>query len=243
MQRQFYKNKTALITGAAKRIGEGIALHLASLGYNIALHYHRSFSLAKRVAKEINSLGVICEEFPCDLSRERQTDSLIPKVIKKFPNLVLLINNASLFEKSKLLEEKLTIFNQHFAINLKAPYILTKQFAQRCSAGQIINVLDTHIAKNTTAHFSYLLSKKSLADLTLLAAKQLAPHIRVNAIAPGPILPPVHENANYLKHLAKTIPLQRNGDIRNINQAIQFLIENDYMTGQIIFVDGGEHLK
>ena len=128
------------------------------------------------------------------------------------------------------------------AVHVKAPYILTQEFARLCKAGSIINILDTHITENRTAHFDYLLSKKTLAAFTQQAAVSLAPKIRVNAIAPGLILPPVAEKADYLNRLAKKIPLKRKGNIENITHAVQFLAKNNYITGQVLFIDGGEHL-
>ena len=233
---------TALITGGAQRIGKYISLHLASLGYSIALHYHQSHDEAKKTALEIMKKGGECKIFHCDLTLEKKTMSLIPNVLKLFPKLNLLINNSSIFYKSNLKSGAINDFNRHFAINLKAPYILTRQFAKLCRKGQIINILDTNISKNKITHLSYLLSKKSLGDLTKLAAVELAPDIRVNAIAPGLILPPLGEKNTYLSRLTKSVPLKKRGAPSYIMSAIQFLLENDYLTGQIIFEDGGEHL-
>lgn len=233
---------TALVTGAARRIGRAIALELASLGYSIALHYHHSKEQAEVSAAEIRQKGVRCELFSCDLSDETQTSNLTAKVFKKFPSLNLLVNSASLFERSEFAVKDLKLFNDHFAINLKAPFILSCDFFRLCKKGQIINLLDANIVKNQTSHVAYLLTKKSLADMTKLAAVAFAPHIRVNGIAPGLILPARGETAESLDRMARKIPLKRKGDILTITQSIKFLIENDYLTGQIIFNDGGEHL-
>lgn len=232
----------ALITGGAKRIGKEIALLLSALGYDIALHYNHSANEARQSAKQIQSNGVCCEIFKCDLKNEKSVSSLIPAVKKKFPDFNLLINSASIFEKSSLYNETNSIFDTHLAINLKAPYILSREFARICKKGQIINFLDTNISKNKTAYNAYLLSKKSLAEFTKLAAVEFAPNIRVNAIAPGLILPPKRKNTDYLERLARHIPLKRRGHPNQIALTVQFLIENDFVTGQTIFVDGGEHL-
>jgi pteridine reductase len=234
--------KTALITGGAKRIGRALALALAKDGYRIALHCHQSKTLAIKTANEINSRGGQCEIFVCDLSSEQCTSKLIPAIHKKYPGLELLINNASLFVKSKLRTKDLSLLTSHWDINVRAPYILSCDFSHVCRKGQIINILDTHIVKNRSPHSAYLLSKKSLAELTKLCAFDFAPHIRVNAICPGLILPPPNKEKTYLDRLAKEIPLRRKGNVNNVVQSVEFLIKNDFITGQIIFVDGGEHL-
>ena len=234
--------EAVLITGSAGRIGKAIALSLARSGYAIALHYKNSTQAATQTAVEIRRHGVRCEIFPCDLSNEYEVKELIPAVLKKLPKLKLLINSASIFERSSLVPLDLKNLDKHLMVNLKAPYILTSVFAERCKKGHIINILDTNVVKNKTAHMAYLLSKKSLRDLTKLAAVALAPNIRVNAVAPGLILPPAGEPAGYLDRLAKQIPLKRKGTPEQIALSIKFLMENDYLTGQIIFNDGGEHL-
>ena len=164
------------------------------------------------------------------------------EVVKRFSGLNLLVNSASIFEKSKFAVKDLKLFNSHFAINLKAPFILSCEFFRFCKKGQIINLLDTKIVKNKTSHVAYLLTKKSLADMTKLAAVEFAPDIRVNGIAPGLILPAKGDAVESLERMARNIPLKRKGDLSGITQSIKFLIENDYLTGQIIFNDGGEHL-
>lgn len=235
---------SVLITGAAKRIGRAIAKYLAKQDYSIAIHYHYSHKEAQGLAKEIRDNNGHCEIFCADLANAKASQQLLPKVIKKFPDLQFLINNASLFEQSDIKTGNLKDFNQHFAINLRAPLILTSQFAKLyVKSGSIINILDTNISKTKTAHLSYLLTKKSLMDLTTLAAVELAPHIRVNAIAPGLILAPEHKKNDYLDRLAKKIPLKRRGEPADIAKAVHFLMENTFITGQTIFVDGGEHLS
>ena len=233
---------TALITGASQRIGQVIAFTLSSLGYQIALHYHHSHQMAHHTASEIRKNGGICELFSCDLADEEETLNLIKDVHNKFPNLNVLINNASIFERSKFLSSDLKLFNKHFAVNLKSPFILCSEFKAVCKRGQIINILDTDIVKNRTSHVAYLLTKKSLAELTKMAALEFAPDIRVNGIAPGCILPPKGQTNDYLERQAQRVPLKRKGAISDVSRCVQFLLENDYVTGQFIFCDGGEHL-
>ncbi|MFA5060189.1 MAG: SDR family oxidoreductase [Candidatus Omnitrophota bacterium] len=232
----------ALITGGAKRIGQAISLSLAQLGFDIALHYNRSRKEAENTASQIRKTGVHCEIFKADLENGRETLALIAKVSRRFPKLSLLVNSASIFKKSKLTTDNLKLFNMHFSINFKAPYILSCDFAKICKSGQIINILDTHITTSKTTYPAYLLSKKLLGEFTSLAALQFAPKIRVNAIAPGLILAPAAKDETYLKRLAQNIPLKKRGNPTNITHAIQFLLENGYVSGQTIFIDGGEHL-
>ncbi len=220
-----------------------MALELASLGFNIALHYNHSKGEAQTVAAKIRQKDVECELFSCNLSDENQTLHLVSKVFKKFSDLNLLVNSASIFERSEFAVEDLKLFNDHFAINLKAPFILSCEFFRLCKKGQIINLLDTNIVKNKTSHVAYLLSKKSLAGMTKLAAIEFAPDIRVNGIAPGLILPAKGDTAESLDRMAQNIPLKRKGGLSTITQSVRFLIENDYLTGQFIFNDGGEHLS
>lgn len=234
--------KAALITGSAKRIGKEIARALSSLGYDIALHYRRSKDEAKRLALEIKGRGGACEIFKCDFSDEKETLRLIQTVKKQFPGLSLLVNSASIFKKSRLVPIDVNTFDNHFAVNFKAPFILSCEFARICKKGHIVNLLDTNIVRNKTAYPAYLLSKKALADFTKLAASEFAPDIRVNGIAPGLILPPMGKTDDYLTHLAKGIPLQKKGNTHQIAQTVRALEENEYITGQIIFVDGGAHL-
>ena len=232
----------ALVTGGAKRIGKAICLSLSSMGYKIALHYHKSGTEAKRVAKTIWQKGGICELFSCDLSDEHQTIALIPSVLKKFSRLNVLINNASIFEPTTIKSSELIWLDRHFAVNFKAPYVLTAQFARKCQKGHIINILDTHIVDNKTSHANYLLSKKALGELTKLSAVELGPYIRVNGVSPGLIFPPAQARTGYLEKRAKNIPLKKKGDVNQITRSIEFLLNNPYLTGQIIFNDGGEHL-
>ncbi len=234
---------TVFITGGAQRIGHHVALSLSRAGYTIALHYHTSIEAAQKTAREIKKKGGRCHLFPCDLANEIRTQKLIRSVQRECPDLNVLINNASIFEKSTLDKYNLDSLNRHFVINFIAPYILTAEFAKVCRKGSIINFLDTHVTGNRINHFDYLLSKKTLSEMTKMAAVALAPHIRVNAVAPGLILAPRGKGKDHLERLAKNIPLQRRGNVDNISAAVEFLIADNYITGHTVFCDGGEHLK
>jgi len=231
-----------LVTGAAKRIGRQLVLHLAQEGYQIALHYNSSKAEAMSTAQSIYKLGVRCELFACDLADEAQTLKLIPQVYKAFPNLNLLVNNASIFIPNQFGAADLTLFKTHWDINFKAPYILTCAFARLAQKGQVINFIDTNVIQYKTRYADYLMTKKALLEFTKMAAVQWGPHIRVNGISPGMILAPVNNQPDDRAKRAKNIPLQRIGRPENILQSVQFLLQNDYLTGQIIANDGGESL-
>jgi pteridine reductase len=164
------------------------------------------------------------------------------EIIEECPGLEIVVNNASVFEESGLEATSLEELDKNLSIHLRSPFVIVREFANKIGKGQVINILDTRITKNKTKYFGYLISKKALADFTRLAASSLGPGIRVNGIAPGLILPPEGKSDEYLKQLAAKIPAQRKGEIKDITAALQFLVENDYITGQIIFEDGGEHL-
>jgi len=233
---------TALVTGAAKRIGAHVALHLARAGYQIALHYHHSKPEAMSTAQAIYKTGVRCELFSCDLADEAQTRKLAPQVFKAFPNLNVLVNSASIFIPTKFGAADLTLFKTHWDINFKAPYILTCEFARLVKRGQVINFIDANVAKYKTNYADYLMTKKALLEFTKMAAVQWGPRIRVNGISPGMILAPVNNQPDDRLKRARQIPLQKTGKPANILQSVQFLLENDYLTGQIITNDGGQNL-
>jgi len=235
--------KAALITGGAKRVGKAIALSLAEMGYDIALHYRSSKAGAEGAARTIQEKGVTCRLFRADLGDGKDVAGLVPAVCDAFPDLCLLVNNASIFERARLMDTETDLFDRHFSINYRAPFFLSKDFASRCEAGHIINLLDTKISGNPTAYFAYTLTKKGLAEFTLMAARELGPRIRVNGIAPGLILPSFGMSQVEFERLGEHIPLRETGDPVRIVQAVRFLVENPFVTGEILYVDGGEHLK
>jgi len=234
--------RAALITGSAKRIGRAIAEALARDGFDIAVHYHRSADAAEQLAADLRALGRNARTYRADLADASQLAPLVAKAFGDLPHLNLLVNNASIFERASLKETDEDLFNRHFAINLKAPFFLARAFAARCRSGHVVNLLDTRIAQVFTPYFAYALTKKALADFTRMAARALAPGIRVNGVCPGLILPAAGEADDALEKLAPRVPLQRTGSCEDVAEAVLFLVRNDYLTGQLIYVDGGEHL-
>ncbi len=185
--------KAALITGAGGRLGRAMALALAGMGYDIALHYNSSEKGAGKTAEEIKTAGKKCEIFKADLSEIKNIKTLTERVFRAFPYCSLLINNASIFEDRDFMKVTEESFDREFTLNFKAPFFLSQEFSRRKSAEIIVNMLDTRVSRIEPDHFVYSLSKRALRDFTLMAAKALGPGIRVNGICPGPILPPPGE--------------------------------------------------
>lgn len=235
-------NPTALVTGGGIRLGRALAIHLAQQGYDIALHCNRSLEQAHATAAEIRQIGADCEVFPYDFAQQTDFVPLAAAIQKRFPAWQVLVNNASVYESGTLMATNHAQLLQQFQVNLFAPYLLTQAFAQHVPKGHVINILDNKIAFQQYQYSAYLLSKKSLAEVTRLAALELAPHFRVNGIAPGVTLPAETRSEEYVKWRVQGIPLQRQGSPAQIASALQFLLDNPFVTGQIITVDGGEGL-
>lgn len=235
--------KIALITGGAKRIGKAIAFALASNGTNIVIHYKSSEKEAENIAKEIETFGVKTWIIQADLSIPSEAENLIPNIRKETDDIHILINNASIFDKSKLIDFSTEVLMDNIRINALAPLLLSRSFAEQKTEGNIINFLDTKIIEYDKEHTAYHLSKLMLFSMTKMMALEFAPLVRVNAIAPGLILPPPGQDISYLEKLSVTNPLKRFGSPDDITNAVLFLLSSDFITGQVIFVDGGYHLK
>lgn len=233
---------TALITGASRRIGHEIALTLARQGWSIALHYRHSRGDAEQLAGEVQALGVACELLCGDLSDMNYTANLIAEALERCPDLNVLINNASIFERMSLLETEEDFFDRHFNLNFKAPFFLTRDFARQCKQGAVINLLDTKITQKFSNYFAYTLTKKALFEFTRMAAKELAPAIRVNGVCPGLILPPPGNDEAYIERMQNRVPMKTRGRPEDVASAVLFLLENEFITGDCMFIDGGEHL-
>lgn len=231
-----------LITGGAKRLGQKTALYLASHQYDIALHYHRSCEQAEVTASKVRALGMRCELFAADLSDSSTCGPLIQDVYKAFPNLSALVNNASVFDPGTFMESTPELYAKEFQINLEAPIFLTQAFAKYVKQGAVVNMLDTHITRNKHSYFFYLLSKKTLAEFTRMAAVELAPGIRVNGVCPGYVLPAEGWEGEYRKQLEAKLPLGGLASVDDVIHAIRLCIETTSLTGQYLFIDGGEHL-
>lgn len=234
----------ALITGSADRIGKAVAIHLAKQGYNLILHYNSSKEKAQKLKDEIESdySGLKVELLQINFLQENDFNQIFQDLKKKKITIEILVNCASDFIKSNFKEEGSELLDKEMTINFKIPYLLTKAFAKVYGKGNIINFVDTKVTKNSTVYLDYILSKKLLKDFTRISAVELAPDIRVNGIGPGLILPPEGEDESYLMNLAQNIPLKTIGDLEEILKAVQFILDSKFFTGQILYIDGGEHL-
>lgn len=234
--------KFALVTGSSDRIGKAIALDLAKQGYHLILHYNSSVEKATAVKNEVEKFNVKAILLQLNFLAENNFEKILQQFKDDEIIIEVLVNCASDFIASDFTNKGNELLLKEFSINFEKAYLLTKAFANVYEKGTIINLLDTKVEKNITQHLDYILSKKILKEFTKLAAVHLAPNCRVNAIAPGLILPPKDKDQTYLLNLAKHIPLKTIGSVEDILKALRFLIENKFVTGQIIFIDGGEHL-
>jgi pteridine reductase len=237
------QGKVALITGASKRIGRSLAIALADEGVNIVAHDRRAEETeTTRVCGEVENCGAKSWKVLADLEKPEEYESLISRSMQAAGSLDILINNASLFVPSTLSDVGFAELTRHLQVNAWAPFVLSREFSRLAGRGTIINLLDTKIVGGDQAHVAYILSKQMLSSITRMCALEFAPAITVNAVAPGLILPPPGKDESYLEELAQAIPLKRHGGTRDIADAVLYLVKNDFVTGQIIYVDGGRHL-
>ena len=236
---------TALVTGAAQRIGRAIALALAGDGWRIAIHHRSSAAEAAEVVREIEKTGGRAAAFAADLADMDETRGLIAAVATTLGPLTLLINNASLFETDEALSMTPESWATHMDINLRAPAFLAQAFAAQLPAsaeGNIVNVIDQRVWAPTPKFFSYTISKMALWDMTHVLARSLAPRIRVNGVGPGPAMINARQSeADFERQCAATI-LKRGTTPEEICDAIRFILSAPAMTGQMIALDGGQHL-
>jgi len=231
------------VTGGARRIGRAIALALADEGADVMLHCHRSMEEANATAEEIRLKGVNCRVVQCDLADTGKCAALFAEARALAGRPIdILINNASIFNPGGTASITPEEFTTNMNIHALAPLLLSNALADQQNGGHIINILDTRIIGCDNEHAAYHLSKRTLFTLTRMLAKELAPEIRVNGVAPGLILPPPGKDESYLKKRMSSIPLQRHGSAEDVSDAVIYLCQSSFITGQIIYVDGGQHL-
>jgi NAD(P)-dependent dehydrogenase (short-subunit alcohol dehydrogenase family) len=230
----------ALVTGAARRIGRALALAAADAGYDVAVHHRDAEHDAEETAAAIRERGVHACVLGGDLAKDPQ--SLIYEARETLGPLTLLVNNASVFLDDRLETVARETWDAHMETNLHAPIALTQAFAAQGGEGLVVNITDQRVWRPNPQFFSYSLSKAGLWWATQTMAQALAPRIRVNAIGPGPTLPSIHQSAEAFEAEAKNVPLQRRATPDEIAAALRFLIESPSITGQMIAVDGGQHL-
>lgn len=237
--------RTALITGAARRIGRSIAHGLAARGWQVAIHYRNSKADAEALAAELRGLGAVADTFKADLSNSDDIDALVPAVAARLGAPCCLINNASEFQLDTLQTLNRETWHLHLDTNLKTPVFLAQAMAAHLPPGcegNIINIIDQRVWNLKPDFFSYTISKAGLWTATRMLAQALAPRIRVNAIGPGPVLRSVHQTeAEFAEEAASTL-MKRGVSTAEIAEAVRFILEAPAMTGQMIVLDGGQHL-
>lgn len=236
----------ALVTGAADRLGAAMSRALASAGYATIIHYRTSNEDAETLATEITKTGGRAAIVQADLTQRTDRQGLIAKASEPFGPLNVLVNSASIYlpDSISTLDEEL--WDQHFAVHTEAPLFLSRDFAAQLPAGQrgnIVNMIDERVWRPSPAYTSYTLSKVALWSATQTMAQELAPRIRVNAIGPGPTLPHAGQSEDAFQQSVDALPLQHGASPEEIGEALLFLLKTPSMTGQMLALDGGEHLK
>ena len=243
----------ALVTGAGKRLGRAMAVYLAGRGYDLAIHYGSSAEAAEATAEEARALGVRAQAFRADLLDDAATRALIPRVNAALGTLGVLVNNASVFEYDTIASATPVNWDRHMGSNLRAPFWLTQAFAAQAlpadrtgsepvAQSVIVNMLDQRVLKPTPEFMTYSLAKAGLWALTRTTAQALAPDVRVNGIGPGPTVQGIRQSdAHFARQRAGTI-LERGADAGDVTAALGYLLDARSVTGQLICVDGGQHL-
>jgi NAD(P)-dependent dehydrogenase (short-subunit alcohol dehydrogenase family) len=237
--------RTALVTGGAKRLGRAIALALADHGWDIAVHYHSSKDEAEATAAEIRKRGRRAAIVRADLGKESEVETVIPTVAAALGPVTCLVNNASVFEMDKIETVTRDSWDRHLETGLRAPLVLSQALAQQLpegSDGNIVNMLDQRVWKLTPYFLSYTVAKMGLWTLTRTLALALAPRIRVNGIGPGPTMPSPRQSTEQFNAQSTAVPLGHGATPEEIAAGVIFIISTPSMTGQMIALDGGEHL-
>lgn len=238
--------KSALVTGAAKRIGRAIAFALAAVGYDIGVHYGQSHDEALALVSELEALGVKAYALQADLSSVTTVANLVSAANKVLGPLDVLVNNASVFADDRAKTLTIDSFSTHINTNLLAPVLLAQSFAAQANlpaGASIINMIDQRVLKPSPPFFSYGLSKAGLWHATRTLAQALAPNIRVNAIGPGPTLKSIHQSEKDFEREARSTLLQKPTSPEEVAAAVIYLLSAPSVTGQMICVDSGQHLN
>ncbi|MEO5621490.1 MAG: SDR family oxidoreductase [Cypionkella sp.] len=245
----------ALVTGGGKRLGREMALYLARRGYDVAVHFASSRKEAEAVVAEITAMGRRAVSLRADLLSESQVEKLVATAAQGLGGpLTVLVNNASIFEYDTIQTATRKSWDRHMESNLRAPFVLTQDFAaqvppvakdaagEALATGLVVNMIDQRVEKLTPEFMSYTLAKMGLWALTRTAAQALAPQVRVNAIGPGPTLQGARQSADHFTRQRAATILQRGVNPADITAALGFFLDSPAVTGQMIAVDGGQHL-
>jgi NAD(P)-dependent dehydrogenase (short-subunit alcohol dehydrogenase family) len=237
--------KVALVTGGAKRIGKAIVEDLAAHGFAVAIHANGSLDEAKALAASLSKKGAVAVAVKADLTDTQETSALMAQVNAALGPIDLIVNNASLFKKDSLDAFDETVWDRHFALHVKAPSLLTRDFARqlpRGVSGLVVNVIDQRVWSPNPRFYSYMLSKSALWTATQTMAQALAPDIRVNGIGPGPTLPNERQDPRDFQAQVDALILRRGPALGEFGRTIRFLFDTPSITGQMIALDGGQHL-
>ena len=234
---------SALVTGGARRIGRSIVLTLARAGWDVAVHHHQSQAEAEQTADDARALGVRAAVLRADLADETQARDLVPQAVQALGPLSALVNNASVFRDDRVGALDRATWDAHLQTNLRAPVVLAEAFAAQAAEGSaIVNLLDQRVLKPDPRFFSYALSRNGLWWATRTLAQALAPRIRVNGVGPGPTLASIHQSDAEFAAEQAAMPLGHGSSPEDVARAVVYLVEARSVTGQMIAVDGGQHL-
>jgi len=238
--------RSALVTGGARRLGRAMVLALAEAGFDLAIHYATSADEAEATAAEVHARGRRAVTLRADLAREEEVARLLPEAAAALGPIGVLVNNASTFERDEWHDATRASWDRHLEPNLRAPFVLTQAFARALPAareGVVVNLLDQRVWSLTPHFVSYTVSKAGLWALTRSLALALAPRIRVNAIGPGPALPSARQTPEQFARQCHSVPLRRGTSPAEVARALLAILALPSMTGQMIALDGGQHLQ
>jgi NAD(P)-dependent dehydrogenase (short-subunit alcohol dehydrogenase family) len=239
------ESPNAVVTGAAKRLGRAIAVDLARHGWDIAVHFNSSEAEARETAELVRACGRRGALLEADLSDESQTGALISRAEQALGTVTGLVNSASIFEPDDWSSASRESWDRHIAVNLRAPFVLSQGLARALpqgSNGAIVNIIDQRVLKPTPQFLSYSVSKAALYWLNTTLAQALAPRIRVNAVAPGPTIINARQSEAHFRRQRETTILGGGADPQDVCDAVRYLLTASAVTGEMIAVDGGQHL-
>jgi len=237
--------RVAIVTGGAVRLGKALVLALAEQGVRVIVHYAHSAGPAQETVSTVERLGSEAVAVQADLSQFGAAQGVIRQAVDAFGQVDILVNSAAIFEPGRWDDTTEANWDRHFAINLKSPFFLSQAFGQQLDEGQrghIVNIADWRAVRPGADHVAYTLTKAGLVAMTKSLALALAPQIQVNAIAPGLILPPPDADESFVERKAAHIPVRRPGSPDEVARTLLFLLRSDFVTGEMVFVTGGEHL-
>ncbi len=240
------KNKVAIVTGASDRLGRAMAVALAREGARVVIHYHAAADKAAETVGEIEKAGGMAVAFQADLHTPEEIPRLLEYVLAAYGGADILVNNAAMFEKGGILDTTRNSWDRQFSLNLRAPFFLSQAFISTGNGRKgrhIVNIAGVRGMRPDSRHIAYSLTKAGLIEMTHLLAQACAPEVQVNAIAPGAILPPPGAGEAHLQELVPSIPLRRSGRVDDIVHALLFLLSSPFLTGVVIPVTGGSHMR